>query len=99
MLACCAPAQAVDEAAARSLANRNSCFKCHDVGRDATPFKKIATTYRSDAQAEAKLTKHLTSNVEVTFLDGKKEEHRSVRTNPSNDAAQLKNLVQWILSH
>jgi len=100
MLACCAPAQAVDLEAARALAGgRNSCLKCHDEGRDATPFKKIANKYRNDPQVEAKLIKHLTSNPEVTFLDGTKDEHKNVRTVPADDVAQIKNLIQWVLTH
>lgn len=99
MLACCAPAQAVDVEAAQSLARRNGCAKCHDPGRDATPFKKIAEKYRKDAQAEDKLIKHLTTNPEVKFLDGSKDEHKTVRTVPADDVAQLKNLIQWVLSH
>jgi len=99
MLACCVPAQAVDVEAAQSLARRNSCFKCHDEGRDATPFKKIANKYRGDAQAETKIIKHLSTNPEVTFLDGSKDEHRTVRTAPVDDAEQIKNLIQWVLSH
>ena len=99
MLACCAPAQAYDAEAAQALARRNSCFKCHDEGRDATPFKKIANKFRNDPQAEAKIIKHLSSNPEVTFLDGSKDEHKTVRTVPANDEAQIKNLIQWVLSH
>jgi len=99
MLACCAPAQAVDTEAAQTLARRNSCFKCHDEGRDATTFKKIANKYRGDAQAETKIIKHLASNPQVTFLDGSKDEHRSVKTSPADDAAQIKNLIQWVLAH
>ena len=98
MLACCASAQAVDVGAAQALAKRNTCSKCHDPGRDATPFNKIAENYRKDAQAEAKLVKHLTSNPKVKFLDGKEDEHKNVRTSPANDEAQIKNLVQWVLS-
>jgi cytochrome c len=99
MLACCAPAQAVDVEAAKALAKRHTCSKCHDPGRDATPFKKIAEKYRNDAQAEAKFVKHFTSSPEVKFLDGSKEEHKIVKTTPANDEAQLKNLAQWVLSH
>jgi cytochrome c len=98
-LAFCAPVQALDAAAAKSLASRNSCFKCHDEGRDATPFKKIANKHRGDAQAEEKIIKHLSTNPQVTFLDGSKDEHKTVRTTPANDEAQIKNLIQWVLSH
>ncbi|MDR2015256.1 MAG: cytochrome C [Azoarcus sp.] len=98
--ACCAPALAVDVEAAKSLVRRNSCLKCHDVGRDATPFKKIAERYRGDAKAEDKLINHLTSSPEVTYLDGKtKEEHNIAKTVPPKDEAQLRNLVQWVLSN
>ncbi|MCL1825803.1 MAG: cytochrome C [Betaproteobacteria bacterium] len=97
--ACCASAQAVDVGAAKALSKSNTCGKCHDEGKDATTFKKIADKYRNDAQAEAKLIKHLTSNPQVTFLDGSKDEHKTVRTVPAGDEAQLKNLIQWVLSH
>jgi cytochrome c len=99
LLACCVPAQAVDVEAAKALARRHTCSKCHDPGRDATPFKKIAERYRNDPQAEAKLVKHFTSSPEVKYLDGTKEEHKIVKTTPANDEAQLKNLAQWVLSH
>jgi len=102
VLACCtlvpASAQAVDAEAARKLTNRNNCLRCHDVGRDAVPFKELAEKYRGDAQAEAKLIKHLTTAPEVTFPDGSKDLHKDVRTTPAEDAAQVKNLVQWILA-
>ncbi|MDR2881129.1 MAG: cytochrome C [Azoarcus sp.] len=98
IFACCVPAQAVDVDAAKKLARQNSCGKCHDPGKEA-PFKKIAEKYRGDAQAEAKLTKHLTSNPTVTYKDGTKEEHKALRTTPADDAAQMKNLLQWVLAH
>ncbi|MCL1859992.1 MAG: c-type cytochrome [Proteobacteria bacterium] len=99
MFTCCASAQAFDAVAAKALAKSNTCTKCHDPGKEATPFKKIAEKYRNDPQAETKLIKHLTTNPQVTFLDGSKDEHKTVRMTPANDEAQLKNLIQWVLSH
>ena len=97
----CASAQAADADAANALMKRNNCSKCHDIekkGKDGSPYKEVAAKYRNDAQAEAKLVKHLTTGPEVKFPDGQKDEHRIVRTSPADDAAQIKNLVQWILS-
>jgi cytochrome c len=101
----CAPAQAadVDAEAAKKLAaaGSNNCGKCHHPTnkKDASSYKVIANKYRNDAQAEAKLIKHLTTTPEVKYEDGTKEEHKILTTDPANDEKQMKNLVQWILSH
>jgi cytochrome c len=99
------PAQAtgVDAEAAKKIAaaGSNNCGKCHHATnkKDASSYKAIADKYRNDAQAEAKLVKHLTTTPEVKYEDGTKEDHKILTTNPANDEAQIKNLVQWILSH
>ncbi|MDR1850134.1 MAG: c-type cytochrome [Zoogloeaceae bacterium] len=96
----CAPAHALDADAARQLARNNNCAKCHDPGpdKDGPEFKKIAEKYKGDGQVEAKLVKHLTSGNPVEFPDGHKEDHTIVKTKPARDEAQIKNLVQWVLS-
>jgi len=101
-LLCCSSAQAADAGAADVLIKRNNCSKCHDIsgkGKDGTPYDEIAKKYRNDAQAEAKLLTHLTTAPEVKLPNGQKDEHRIVRTTPADDMAQIKNLIQWILSH
>ncbi len=90
-------AHAVDEEAARSLARESNCFKCHSISKkgDGPAWKEVAAKYRGKPDAEAKVTKHITSGEKVKFEDGHEEEHKMVK---SKDPAQIKNLVEFILS-
>jgi cytochrome c len=90
-------AAAVDADAANKMVKDNGCTKCHSVDKDkkGPAFKKTAAKYKGKADAEAKLTDFLTKSPKVKFDDGSEEEHKAVA---SKDAAQLKNLVQWILA-
>lgn len=89
-------AAAVDADAAQALAKKSECFKCHaiDKKKDGTPFREVAKKYKGKGDAEDKLTRHLTTKPMVE-VDGKKEEHRAVK---SGDAAEIRNLVHWILA-
>jgi cytochrome c len=91
---------APDAEAAKALARQNSCFKCHgtEKQKDGPSFKSVADKYRGKSDAEAVLTHHLTSGEKSKFPDGHEEAHKVVETSPPNDAAQIKNLVDWILS-
>jgi len=90
-------AKAADEEAARALARQSNCFKCHSVEKkkEAPPWKEVAAKYKGKPEAEAKLIHHITSGEKVKFEDGHEEEHKIVA---SKDPAQIKNLVDWILS-
>jgi cytochrome c len=92
-----ATAMAADADAAKALARQNNCFKCHatDKAKDGSSWKTISAKYKGDADAENKLTKHLTSGEMSKFPDGHSEAHKVVEP---NDAAQIKNLVDWILA-
>jgi cytochrome c len=94
------PAYAVDADAALALARQNNCLKCHaiDKDKDGPSYKKVAEKYKGKSDAEAKLINHLTSGEKAKFPDGHEEEHKIVKTSPPKDMAQIKNLVQWILS-
>jgi len=87
---------APDAESAQAVLKKSDCFKCHavDKKKDGPPFKETARKYKGKADAEDKLTKHLTTSPMVE-IDGKKEEHRAIKT---KDAAEIKNVVQWILS-
>jgi len=87
---------AVDADAAQALLKKSDCFKCHaiDKKKDGTPYKEVAKKYKGKADAEEKLTKHITMKPMVE-IDGKKEEHKAIK---SSDPAEIKNVVQWILS-
>jgi cytochrome c len=90
----------VDAEAAKELARQNNCFKCHSVSKDkdGPAYKKVAEKYKGKENAEARLIEHITSGEKAKFPDGHEEAHKIVKTSPPNDAAQIKNLVDWILS-
>lgn len=88
---------AVDADAAQVLAKTSGCNKCHtpDRKKDGPAFRDVAFNYHGAADAEARLTHHITSGEKVKFDDGHEEEHKKVKsTNP----AEIHNLVAWILS-
>jgi len=89
-------AAAVDEAAALALARKSDCLKCHavDKKKDGPPYKETAAKYKGKSDAEQKLYTHLTTNPKVK-IDGKEEEHTSLKT---KNEAEIRNVVQWILS-
>jgi len=95
-LAVAVPAYAVDENEANNLLEDSKCFKCHSIDKkkDGPSFKVTAAKYKGKADAEAKLTKHVTVPSKVK-IDGVEEDHGAAKT---RDPAKVKNLVQWILS-
>jgi len=90
---------AVDEEAAKTLARANNCFKCHSVDKkkDGPAYKDVAAKYKGKdfAKSEARLITHVTSGETVKFEDGHEEAHKAIK---SKDQAEIKNLVDWILS-
>jgi cytochrome c len=91
---------AVDVDAAKALARQNNCFKCHavDKDKDGPAYKKVAEKYKGKDDAEARLIQHITSGEKAKFPDGHEEAHKIVQTSPPKDTAQVKNLIDWILS-
>ncbi|MCW8806732.1 MAG: c-type cytochrome [Rhodanobacter sp.] len=92
--------RAADMDAAKALARTNNCFKCHAISRDkdGPGWRKTAEKYKGNPDAEAKLIHHLTSGEMVKLADGSQVHHEIIKTDPANDTAQIKNLVDWILS-
>jgi cytochrome c len=90
-------ARAADDAAAEATARQNNCFKCHAIEKkkDGPAYKEVAAKYKGKADAEARLTTHLTTGEKAKFPDGHEEEHKIVKV---KDPAELKNLIGWILS-
>ena len=88
---------AVDDEAAKALARQNNCFKCHSVDKekDGPTYIKVAAKYKGKANAEERLVTHITSGEKAKFPDGHEEEHKIIKT---KDMAEIKNLVNWILS-
>jgi cytochrome c len=92
------PAQAaIDEDAAKSLARKNDCFKCHavDKTKKGPAYKKIALKYKGRADGEAALIKQVTTGPKVKLEDGTEENHKIIEC---KDQSEIKNLVGWILS-
>jgi len=89
---------AVDVDAAKALAKKNDCFKCHapDKSKKGPSLKKISEKYKGKADGQEKAIKNMTSGLKVKLEDGTEEEHKIIDT---KDTAQLKNLADWILSH
>ncbi|MES2049518.1 MAG: c-type cytochrome [Pseudomonadota bacterium] len=88
---------AMDPVAAEQMARQNGCFKCHSIEKkkDGPPYKEIAAKYKGKSDAEARLTTHITTGEKAKFPDGHEEEHKIIKT---KDPAEIKNIVQWILS-
>ena len=90
-------AQAVDADAAQALAKKEGCLKCHavDKKKEAASLKSIAKKYAGKADAQAKVREQITSGQKVKLEDGTEEEHKTIKT---KDDAEIKNMIQWILS-
>jgi cytochrome c len=88
---------AVNADSATALAKKSGCLKCHAIDKDKSgpSFKKIAGNWKGKADAETKLTDTLTKSPKVKLKDGSEEEHKPLDT---KDAAELKNVIGWILS-
>lgn len=94
-----APAHAaVDEAAAKALAKKNDCFKCHapDKTKKGPSLKKIAAKFKEKKLGEKDAIKQMTAGYKVKLEDGTEEDHKIIDT---KDPKELSNLAQWILSH
>jgi cytochrome c len=87
---------AVDQASAKQLLNQSGCLGCHHETKTkvASSYKKIAASYKGKPGAVAAITKHITEPSQVE-LGGEVMDHAQVET---DDPAQVKNLVNWILS-
>lgn len=89
----------VDADAAKSLAKKNDCFKCHaiDKTKKGPSYKKIAAKYKGKAaEGEDKIFKNITTGPRVKLEDGSEEDHKIIDT---KDQAEIKNLIHWILSN
>ena|SRR5665213_1797199 len=87
---------AADDAAAEALMKKSGCFKCHSVDKkkDGPAYHEVAQKLKGKADAEQTLYKHLTTQPMVK-IEGKEEKHVKLKT---DDDAQIKNVIQFILS-
>lgn len=93
-----APAFAqVDAVAAKKLARKDHCLRCHHVEKkkEGPSYHAIAYKYKGQADAQDKLVKHITSGEKVKMSDGHEENHKITK---AKDDAAVKNLIGWILA-
>lgn len=91
-------ALAADAVAAKKLARKESCLRCHAVAKkkEGPSYQSIAYKYKDQPDAAEKLVQHITSgNDRVKLSDGHMEDHKIVKT---TDPQQIKNLIEWILA-
>lgn len=90
------PSVAFDAQAADKLVRKSKCLTCHavDKKKDGPSFKETAAEYKGKPDAVEKLTKHVTVPSKVK-VEGKEEDHETLKT---DDPAEVKNVVEWILS-
>lgn len=88
----------VDAVAAKKLARKESCLRCHHVSKkkEGPSYQSIAYKYKGKSDAVDTLVKHITSGEDkVKLSDGHEETHKITRT---KDMDQIRNLVSWILA-
>jgi cytochrome c len=92
-----ASASAVDAVAAKKLARKENCLRCHAVNKkkEGPSYESVAYKFKGDPEAVNKLIQHLTSGEKVKLSDGHMENHEIVKT---KDPEQIRNLIEWILS-
>ena len=87
----------MDDDAAKALLKSNGCTKCHAIDKDkkGPSYQKVAKDNKGKADAEAKLTKSMTTSPKVKLSDGTEEEHKKLDT---KDAGAVKDVVKWVLA-
>jgi cytochrome c len=96
LLGASAGAHALDAASAEALVRKSKCMTCHSIDKkkDGPSFRETAGKMKGKPEAMDKLTKHITVPSKVK-VDGKDEDHELIR---SKDPAEIRNVVEWILS-
>ncbi|MFM9912145.1 MAG: c-type cytochrome [Methylophilaceae bacterium] len=87
---------AVDDAAGKALAQKSGCLLCHSVDKKVLgpAFKDVAAKYKGQADAEAKLDAKVAKGG-----SGAWGPIPMPANSPKVSDADIKTLVQWVLSH
>lgn len=89
---------AIDADAAKALAKKDHCLRCHgiDKKKEGPTYHAIAYKYKGQVDALDKLVKHITSGEDrVKLSDGHMEDHK---VDKSSSPEQVGNLIGWILA-
>lgn len=97
LLLCTSAFAEVDAVAAKKLARKDHCLRCHAVDRkkEGPSYQAIAYKYKGQPDALDKLVKHITIGDRVKLSDGHEEDHKTDR---NTSEADLRNLIGWILA-
>jgi cytochrome c len=89
-------AASADDKAAQAEMKKSGCMNCHSLDKKKVgpSLKEIAASHKGKPDAVTELYTHLTTHPKV-MVDGKEEAHESLKT---TDEAQIKNVIQYILS-
>ena len=93
-----AAALKADAVAAKKLARKDHCLRCHAIGKkkEGPSYQAIAYKYKGQPDAQDKLVKHITSGEDrVKLSDGHMETHKFDKT---TNIDQINNMVRWILA-
>jgi cytochrome c len=87
-------AHAADAPRGQSIANANACMGCHAVDRKLVgpSFQQIATKYKGDAQAPAKLTRKVKDGGSGVWGMIPMPAHQSMSD------ADIRTVVDWVLA-
>ena len=90
------PAHCADARSAEALLEKSNCFNCHSVekAKEGPAYREVAKKYRGKPEAVDKLYKHATTRP-IVKVDGKEEEHATLK---SKNPAEIRNVIEWILS-
>lgn len=96
LVAVAGPSLAVDAAAADALVRKSKCLTCHAIEKkkDGPAYKEIAAKYKGKPEEIPKLIEHITVPNKVK-VDGEEQDHELLRT---KDPAEIRNVIDWILS-
>jgi cytochrome c len=89
-------ASAVDEAAGLALAQKSGCLLCHSVDKKilGPAYKDVAAKYKGDKGAAAKLEAKVAKGGSGTWGPVPMPAN-----SPKVSDADIKTLVEWVLSH
>ena len=89
-------AAGVDAGAARALARKDSCMRCHALAKkkEGPSYQAIAYKYKGDANALELLVKHISVGDKVRLSDGHEEAHKIAK---ARNEDEVRNLIAWIL--
>lgn len=87
---------AVDEAAGQALAQKSGCLLCHAVDKKVLgpSYKDVAAKYKGQKDAEAKLIAKVSKGGSGTWGP-----IPMPANSPKVSDADIKTLVEWVLSH